>query len=608
MTAISLRKFGGMVPKLGDQILPDFSSTNAENTYLFSGELQPFRQPGELEDFGTWGGNTLVRAYRLPTSSSDEWVGFESNEARLVKGPLVNDSYNRYYWTEPSASPMYNTLARIQASSDPYLLGVPQPTNTPTMNVTSGTENTVTRAYVFTYVTTHGEEGPPSEPVIDTGYDDGTWTLANMNTTSPDADIPITHKNIYRTITGVSGTADYHFVAQITLATASYADTETTDDVSLNDVCESWSYYPPPSGLQGLIAHPNGFLMGYDGRDLYFSEPYLPHAWPPEYVVSTSSDIMGMGVFGQTAVVPTQDFPYVATGVNPAAITFTKINTPEPCECSCGVVSFPSGVYYPSSNGLVLVNARGIQVVTEPLMTREQWQAYSPSSIKAARYFNSYMGFYGSNAGFIIDLNSEIANFVELGTDWDVDNISSDQYSGDVFVTRDNVIYQWNPLTTLPNSYIWESKEFDTPKPTNFGAARIEWRTPPYNYYSDADIAEITTYNAERNAAGPLNPIGWAPIGESKDVTLATSTYPQTKQTFCQGPLYDLSSLTQDQSWLRFTLYGDDEIRIQKDITHTNMFRLPSGYKCTRWKIKIEGDVIVTNVKIAEVGKELNSV
>ena len=72
---------------------------------------------------------------------------------------------------------------------------------------------------------------------------------------------------------------------------------------------ETTNYSLPPAGLQGIIAMPNGFLMGWVGSDVYCSEPYQPHAWPVEYITSTEYPVVGMGVLGTTCVVCTRAFP-----------------------------------------------------------------------------------------------------------------------------------------------------------------------------------------------------------------------------------------------------------------------------------------------------------
>lgn len=45
MALISLKWFGGMVPRMGEQHLPPIAATDAQNTNLYSGELRPMVVP-----------------------------------------------------------------------------------------------------------------------------------------------------------------------------------------------------------------------------------------------------------------------------------------------------------------------------------------------------------------------------------------------------------------------------------------------------------------------------------------------------------------------------------------------------------------------------------
>ena len=100
---------------------------------------------------------------------------------------------------------------------------------------------------------------------------------------------------------------------------------------------------------------PNGFLIGFDGNNIYMSEAYHFHAWPAEYKQATETPIVGLGVLGQTCVVCTQGYPATVTGTKPATCSFTKATTGEPCLSRGSIVSTPQGVIYASQNGLILV-------------------------------------------------------------------------------------------------------------------------------------------------------------------------------------------------------------------------------------------------------------
>ena len=156
---------------------------------------------------------------------------------------------------------------------------------------------------------------------------------------------------------------------------------------------------------------PNGFLIGFDGNNIYMSEAYHFHAWPAEYKQATETPIVGLGVLGQTCVVCTQGYPTTITGTKPATCSFTKATTGEPCLSRGSIVSTPQGVIYASQNGLMLVGPERHQNVTEQLITKDEWMKdYAPQYLRAVRYQNGYLalrmlpiGSTPPRSGFFLD-------------------------------------------------------------------------------------------------------------------------------------------------------------------------------------------------------------
>src|SRR6266404_2440748 len=170
MTTIKIDNFAGIAPRVSTRLLPYNGAQAAENAKLLSGELRGLRETQSLHDFGTVSPQ-VSRAYRLPATVgapiplnySDFWVGFSDTNVDFVRTPVLEDSFERYYWTGDSVhhagAPQYNTRARIQAASLGFLLVIPHPVASPTVAPPVGTE--LTRAYVYTFVSAYGEEGVP---------------------------------------------------------------------------------------------------------------------------------------------------------------------------------------------------------------------------------------------------------------------------------------------------------------------------------------------------------------------------------------------------------------------------------------------------------------
>ena len=641
MTFIKLQAFGGMIPRHGEQVIPDVSATQATNTLLLSGELRSLNSSQIVQDLRSVT-EDVERVFRVVSDTGVyNWVTFPDKSVDFLKGPLVNDAFDRYYWTSENDKPRMNTRQNIIDGDPGFLLGIPQPVNanlpdlpfevTPDGSGTAGLQ--VTRAYTYTYVSAFGEEGMPIDAVVATGDQDDVWQLTGMvdASTLPDAsERNIVSINIYRTITSVTGSVDYHLVDKIPVSQTTYDDTADTNKISGNRLIESETWAVPPDGLIGIVAHPNGFLIGFDGRDLYFSEPYRPHAWPAGYVLSTQDYIKGLGVYGTSVAVCTAGFPYIASGIRPDGITMTKAQTPDPClSTRRGVVSMPFGVYYPSDNGLTLISQGGFTNATKKLITKTEWQRdYSPSQIRAVRWQSQYVGFYEFDAGFMFAPDEPVAAFVELDAVWRQEAIQTDIFTGAVLLLRDKVVYEWNPAFGYPVTYIWKSKEFITPKPVNFSACKFEYDAGVN--ITPEEIKDFVDFNLQRfgvivndpppdtpptDGRYPLNPFNFGPLVSVRKIETLPAfvppppILPENSFPFHRSPLYPTWIYDSDGGTavdtLTFNMYADNELIHSVVIEDEDVYRLPDGYKSKMWHFEFIGNVHVKSFKVAETGKEL---
>ena len=585
-----------------------------------------------------------VRTHRAISTEDGHtyWIPFYDKSARCHRGPLVNDRYNRYYWTQDGQGLRYDTFQNLEYNSftTGYDVGVPPPTKVPAVAAAQPADDNdllVTRAYVYTYVTVYGEEGPPSPPTTADGVDGELWEISNM-LTGPEDDKRrlLASKNIYRTVPAETGVSEYHYVGSVGINTPVYFDRAADETVSLNRIMECEFWYPPPEDLSGLTAHPNGFFVGYSGRDIYFSEPYRPHAWNPNYIVSTLGEIVGFGVFGTTVVVCTNSFPYTATGIHPQAMVLTQHDTAEPCLSRYGIVSMPFGVYYPGPNGLMLFGSRGLSNATKELMTKEEWQnRYQVTTFDAARYQSQYVALYNTTKGIMFAPDEPMAALVDLdlasGTAEpdQADSIFTDEHSGRTYLLSSCDMYEWNPVSGANLEFDWTSMEFDASDPVNFGASRIIWYsdwTPP----SEEETWAWRVFNTARIAAAPLMPMNFnainsvnvipnlvydlTPIDAYPDVDQVKvqeylDNFEQIKQAFHWGPLIwvpEIGSNWPNTPYVVMELIANGQTVYEKEIGHTRMFRLPAGFKATRFRIRLRSNINIQSVKVAETGKELS--
>lgn len=504
MASIRLDQFGGMAPKVSKRLLPNHLAVSARNGRLLSGELRGTRTPALLHTFADTTRNA-VKIRRL--NGSTVWFGLESPLSNIVKGPLINDSRERWYWSGEGAGIRYNSVDRIEDALDSYDLGTPTPTTALTVNVTGGSGLSETRAYTYTYVNEWGEESAPAPTTLVSGYVNGTWEITAIPSDGDFTDkVPPEFIRIYRTVTGQSSVA-YFLVEEIAYYTTTYNDTTLNAEVAKNSILQSFSWGEPPATVGGLAVHPNGFMVAFNGRDLYFSEPYRPHAWPAEYVLTVEDEIVGVAIYNNMTAVLTKGRPVFISGIRPANLSPIKSESAEPCLSKSSIVSTLAGVFYASPNGLVLYNEQGPVIVTNQILSAEEWADYSPSEIKGAQMGNQYIGFYSSSRGFRYAPAEPLAALVEIDSLTEVDNVVTDWPTGQVWLLRNNQVQQWEPTEGIPMYYRWLSKEFDLMRPVNLGAIMIKFDPVP-DVVTDDRIALYEVYNQQFfQAAAPLPPI-----------------------------------------------------------------------------------------------------
>ena len=216
----------------------------------------------------------------------------------------------------------------------------------------------------------------------------------------------ITTKRIYRAATGNTGTV-YRFVAEIPLATADYVDVLT--DAQLGEVLESEDWDLPPDDLRGILALPNGVMVGFSKNQLCLSAQNHPHAWPIIYRLNVDTDIVGLGNVDTTVVIGTESFVYVASGSDPAAYSMNKFEVPQAASSKNSFAYLAGiGVTFAGPDGLMAVAGVGqVRNLTDSVFTREQWQALNPTSMHAVSHNDIYWLFWqsGSNSGcYAIDM------------------------------------------------------------------------------------------------------------------------------------------------------------------------------------------------------------
>lgn len=331
------------------------------------------------------------------------------------------------------------------------------------------------RHYVYTYVTPNGEEGPPSAPVPVKCNDFQTATLAFAAETTASTGIALTNYNlgtgskrrVYRTSQGVT-TTDYLYVGEVDINTLTMDDNKI--DSALGEIMPSSLWYPPPLTMDGIVASPNGFAVGFSGNTLCPSEQFLPHAYNPNNELAFPSAITGIAVTGDSLVVMTKDWPYLVTGSTPQNLSAVKIDCQQTCANKASIVNMGGHVMMASPDGLLAVTANEMAIATQSYMTREQWQAWTPSSMIGLFYEGRYMGFSPTKQ-FIFDTRQKPYVITEL-SGFDVVAGYLDPTADMLYVlSSTGQISSWETGSNL--AVTWKSKPVRFPEAKCPAAARI---------------------------------------------------------------------------------------------------------------------------------------
>lgn len=506
MSVISIKGFGGLKPMTDPILLDTADATVAENVRLMSGALVPLAGTTDLKSLGIPAANTIFR-YGYTTNEQEHWLEF-AGVVDIIRSPIAGDPYERIYWTD-GVQPKYAINTQILSGAiypgAYYHLGIEAPATVPVISgsIPDEASDTETRTYVYTYVTEYGEEGPPSNAAIAAAIDPAQPVYVS-NLSSPSAPMlvsNITKIRLYRSST-VGSAASWQFTAELPVGQTTFED--TVGQADLGELLQTDDWVAPPAGLQGLkMMTASGSAVGFVGNTVYMSEPASLHAWPYQYPID--DQIIGIGVFRQSVVVLTTGYPYLLSGVDPQLMSLEKMELPQACLSKRSIVDTGEGTMYASPDGLVSIGASGVNVVTNNLMTRAQWQELNPSSFVSYAHDGRYHAFYektdGTRGVLIIDFSGQGATLTtsSMNTGSPVRGAYVDPRTDTMYLSQGGKIKRWNTGANMV--YTWMSKIFRLPNATPFSCASIDAEAYPVTLSIYADGEWVATHVATDNRA-----------------------------------------------------------------------------------------------------------
>ena len=413
MAGFKLNTFGGLNKKIAPRLLPEDVAQETSNAFLDRGRLEGL--PQDLNDPSEAGSTHPASNISASTSTifkatDSAWFTF-NDDVDVIKSPIREDAFSRFYFTGFSGSsgfPRMVDAANGISGSGPYpvtsyRLGLPTPgafTSAPSVDNTTAADGATTssRAYVYTEITTFGEEGPPSLVTAADIIDAANGSTVTLSLPAGSSGVySIAKRRIYRTdLNGV-----FRFVRDVA-GVSSGTTTDAVLDASLGEEIESADNLAPPDDVTsnhpdgpmfGITTMPNGITAGFSGNTLLFSEPFLPHSYPLANQLTTATDVVGITTIGSGLLVTTKGKPVIVSGTDPRAMASLEIDANLPNTNKRSLVDMGEYAIYASPDGLVLAANSDVQLITQQIFTRDQWQAYYTNNIEAYEYEGKYIGF-----------------------------------------------------------------------------------------------------------------------------------------------------------------------------------------------------------------------
>lgn len=507
MTGFKLETFGGKAPKISDRLLPQDMATIATNTRLDSGRLDPWKANASASITTALG--TISGATKTLFKHNDSiWIASDE-DINIARSPIAEDPHERLYVSGIGGSSGFPrmTTAAIVGNNSFFRLGIPVPASFDSVTVTgttsvSGTETPQARSYIFTYVSAFGEEGAPNTALISqvvNVFSDQSVTVDFP--ANPSGNFNLAFKRLYRTDTdGI-----FRFVATIPLASDTFND--TVAEANLGEEIPTSSFVGPPDDdstehpdgpLQGLISLPNGFLAGFAGQTVLFSEAFQPHAFPTAFRLTMRSEVVAIAPLTSGVLVLTKEKPAVIQGIDPEAMTMMEIDSTLSCVAKRSVVDMGSFVMYASPDGLVAATDNSLQLATENILTRDQWQDLVPSSIVGFQWEGHYIGFYNDGTeskGFIFDPRGGKNSYVKL--DFHATAGFNDLEEDELYLVVGGSVVKFAAHASSKLGYTWKSKSFYLSRPINPAVAKLNCDSyspnPTFKLFADGTLKHTQT-------------------------------------------------------------------------------------------------------------------
>lgn len=422
--------FRGVRPRSKDDSLENNFASYASNCLLYDGAIRPLREPEYVGQAVNTDGHHIQSGLKRLHVAGDVLVGFNYNTF-VAPDPLMRGGRDSFLFIQDEKL-MRSSPSWILDHQGAVEVGICPPASPPVVSLTGMQcaptydiqlegcmdeqfdfdcqDNKSVVSFVYTYVTACHEESAPSYPsealTIQT-----TDQLAVLATDTPPANAVA--RRWYVAIPTAT-TTSWFLVAETPIEQVLLTHCHTV--FSFNDILQTEDYNAPPTCLQGVGIIGDSTTFVWQNRDIWFSEPNQPHAYPMRHRQTIEDDIIAIVPLTDQAVgggVPylnvilTDGHPYLMRGNLPEEVVITRLNRDAPCINPQGIEVCEGSVFYASHDGLYRITDATVYNITTEWFTLAEWEQLRPENFKIGYYNDRLFAFSNVGDGFMIKYTRE---------------------------------------------------------------------------------------------------------------------------------------------------------------------------------------------------------
>lgn len=592
--------FRGIRPKAMDDTLENNFASYASNCVLYNGAIRPLRAPRYEGQAVDTNGNPLTVGLRKIHIAGDVVVGF-NYDTFIAPDPLDMGQVDSFLFVQDGQL-MRSSPAWIQDKLGAQKVGICAPTHapdaTPTGNKCLSThdisttaciddvitgecqENKLAVSFLITYVTACGEESVPSAPSETITINTLDELSLFANDTPPDNAVA---RRWYVAIT-TGTTANWFFIAETPIEQIMMIYCHST--FSFNEMLQSEDYNHHPPCIEGVSIVGDATTVVWSGKDIWFSEPMQPHAYPNRYqqriednivaIIPLNDQLIGRGV-PYLNVILTDNRPYLMRGTLPENVEITRLNRTAPCRNPMGVLSYESDVFFANEEGLFRVTDATVYDVTNEWFTKEEWsERFNPQHLRIGYYNDRLMAFSTDRDGLMVrymrENNQHQYDAVYLTPIYESVAVKK---GGDLIVANADGSY-----------YSWEQ---------NGDRLICEWRS---KLFTQSGLWKPTAGKVIADAHDFVLGLGREALNILRQEQKDCAPFYQIESFLLKYPQYKIVADYLHAQQIDFTLYADDKEVYHRIVRSQKPFRVKRDRKRIYWAYGIKTQTPIREIHV----------